>query len=146
MKMKIKSWQFIFLAIIIFTIVLAILRLRPKLEQSSTASSAPVCSSAIEEEAIKKLSGWNPNNTWSIKDCKVYYQSTVIEGADIETLEILPDPNYGYSLDKNHVYYVASPIAEADPATFKIHKDSPSYESDKNHVFKGTEIVEGADP
>ncbi len=80
---------------------------------------------------------------YSIKDGKIYYQSSVMEGVDIATFE---PSHYGFSKDKNFVYHTTEKINGADPSTFEFFLDSFIFTRDKNHVYVNNQLVKDADP
>ena len=86
---------------------------------------------------------------FSIEGSTLITGKTIVENADINSFEPLSD---FFAKDKNHVYWRAFIIPQADPKTIELIKDesigiwSGEYIKDKNHVFYKTDIVEDADP
>ncbi|MDW7691008.1 DKNYY domain-containing protein [Flammeovirgaceae bacterium SG7u.111] len=104
-----------------------------------------------------------------IFDDKVVYQNNYLEGAHAATFEVM-DPTY-YARDKNHIYYAGLPmehvdiesfelfeyacyakdknhiyaegkiLKEADLATFGPLNDDSLIYKDKNHQYRGNEIL-----
>lgn len=114
------------------------------------------------------MSGWGKNeNVYS------YLYVRRIREADVETFKVLDDL---YAKDKDHVFFNATIIPDADPKTFKVFEWKKEYGNkgegtgsfwrvevkgfdpenmkllkkgyarDINHVYKDGNIVEGADP
>lgn len=81
---------------------------------------------------------------YSVKDGKIYYQSSLMEEVDLATFE--PLSNRSFSRDKNHVYYVTKILEGADPATFEFFSDYFGLARDKNKVYISGKPIEGADP
>ena len=81
---------------------------------------------------------------------KVWYLEDLISGADTASFESL---GAGYAKDKARVYFAGKTIQNADVASFMLvieytadNKYSVVYAKDKNHVYSGSNIVEGVNP
>ncbi len=72
-----------------------------------------------------------------------YYDGKIIQGSDPATFSVLNSDGF-FSKDAKQVYGEGSVIEGADSGTFTI-LDS-SYEKDKNAVYVGQFVLEGADP
>ncbi|WP_219006927.1 DKNYY domain-containing protein [Aquimarina litoralis] len=70
-------------------------------------------------------------------DDQIYYQSNIIENADIATFEEI---EAGYTKDKNAVYFLGKVIEGADTNTFRYNTSSYTF-SDKNHIYEIGKIV-----
>ncbi|MEK7539075.1 MAG: DKNYY domain-containing protein [Patescibacteria group bacterium] len=100
----------------------------------------------VLQKAIDKLSR-TLTEPYSIKDGEIYYQSTLMEVADIVTFEPFPDPNRSFSKDKSHVYYVTKILEGADPATFEFFNNGYiGLARDKNMVYINDTPIIDADP
>lgn len=94
----------------------------------------------------------NPNESYLVKDDGVYWSRFVritqrqvelkVDSIDKATFTVLSDPLY--AKDKNYVYYKASPIAQADPASFTVI--TSNFTKDSHYVYLNGEIIKGADP
>ena len=74
----------------------------------------------------------------------VYYDGRRIEGADVNTFEVIEPCVFGYSKDKVSVYYEDKKIPGSDPKTFEILGEN-GYSKDKNNAYFGNFIINGAD-
>jgi len=86
------------------------------------------------------------NYGYFIKDASVYLDGKKIMGADANTFTHFNNRGY-YSKDKNHVYYNASKLKNADATTFQplANDNSDSYWHDKSNVYYKWNFIEGAD-
>jgi len=107
------------------------------------------------EEKSTEIEIGSINKCFFIKkdDTNVYFNTSIIKEADVATFEQVKGEDRIYK-DKNAVYYVSSgkhcessihSCPGADLETFDI-LESNYYAKDKNHVYKGGEILENADP
>ena len=81
---------------------------------------------------------------------KVWYLADIISGADVATFQSLGE---GYTKDRARAYFAGSVIEKADAGTFIVVKENITadeygsvYAKDKNNVYSGTEVIEGANP
>ena len=79
----------------------------------------------------------------------VYYEGSVIAGADPETFEpaeLRTTSSYWrYTKDKNYVYYTDRIIADADPKTFTTLSRGEGYAKDKSNVYYTDAKIKDAD-
>ena len=80
---------------------------------------------------------------WISYDEAVGKRITEIEFSDFETFKILENKNY--AVDKSNVYYMTSPIKNANPKTFTILTKN-GYTKDDQKVFLDWDEVIFADP
>ncbi len=73
-----------------------------------------------------------------IGQSKVYFNHTTIEGADVNSFEIL---DYGFAKDKNHVYWYRKPQEGIDPASFEVKGYSYSQDKDNIYTIENGELV-----
>jgi len=59
-------------------------------------------------------------------------------GSDGTTFQVIgpSTKGFGYAKDAKRVYFAASPIEGADPATFEIEKSDPDRAKDKNGAYQ----------
>ncbi|WP_299247943.1 DKNYY domain-containing protein [uncultured Aquimarina sp.] len=70
-------------------------------------------------------------------DNNIYYHGLIIDGVDASTFEEL---KYGYTKDKDHVFFNWKIIEEADVNTFKYNERKDIF-SDKNHIYEEGKVV-----
>ncbi len=95
----------------------------------------------IARENERKKQGYISGTDFlRIIDGNVYYQDTLIVGADAKTFEMVHWP---WQRDKNYYYYLGKKIDYIDRNSFEdldYH-----YGKDKHHVYYNEKIIEGAD-
>lgn len=98
----------------------------------------------LDFESIKTVD----RSKYSMDTDSVFYDSTVVPGADPQTFEVINYSSTNYELefarDKNQVYHKEKIISKAHPKTFKVI--STDYTKDDQYVFYNEQVVNGADP
>jgi|GEM_PF-2054594 len=94
----------------------------------------------------------HPSEQYVVKEDGVYWsrfnrlsQGQVelkVDSIDKATFSVLTQPLY--AKDKNYVYYKATPIAQADVASFVVVNST--YSKDARNVYLSGEVIPGADP
>jgi len=70
-------------------------------------------------------------------DANIYYQSNLIKNVDASSFEEL---QYGYTKDKNHVFFNGELVEGADANTFRYNDKTYNF-TDKNHTYEIGEKV-----
>ncbi len=87
---------------------------------------------------------------YACDDKRVVFNGTPLQGADVQTFEIVIGPRC-IARDSNHVYYMGMPIKGADPATWRLATVlgpavPMSYSCDKRAAYFNTTELHESDP
>ncbi len=83
----------------------------------------------------------HPHWVWKDRN-RVYYQATIIQGADPATFRHLAQ---GFYRDARRVYWCNDPLPEADPESFRACGEDIPYAHDRNHVWSGSTLLADVD-
>ena len=77
---------------------------------------------------------------YGVDKAHIYYLGTAMEGVDLETFHVYDFQ--AYAKDKNNAFYDGKVMEGVDLATFgPKHEDGFGLFKDKNHIYRGAEIV-----
>jgi len=96
-------------------------------------NAPPVCSSdGIKGSSSLRPEPYGATLGYSRDGISYYLGGKEIKGVDYKSFVVL---NERYAKDKNFVYYLGDPIADADPASFQVVGPTVIRGCDKNHEY-----------
>lgn len=109
------------------------------IEGADPATFAPLTTASPSYGSYSGL----PESLWSKDAHHVYFSGSVLPNADPDTFVVL---NGRYGKDVTHAYIMDAILPNVDVTSFVGLQEDIWYAKDKNHVWTGSKIIQGADP